>query len=83
MSTYEQFVLIGKNEGKIEGKTEADMRIAKRLLAKGFTFVQIADLMDLSIEEAKKLVEKFSKKKIYPKSKPPLTRNRRVKAFIL
>ena len=79
MSTYEQFVL----QGRIEGKMEVHVSIAKRLLAKGFTIVQIADLMDLSIEEAKKLVEKFSKKKIYPKRKPPLTRNRRVKAFIL
>ena len=59
MSTYEQFVLIGKNEGKTEGKTEADMKYAKRFLAKGFTIVQIADLMELSIEEAKKLVEKI------------------------
>ena len=64
MSTYEQFVLIGKNEGEIKGeikgKTEADMKYAKRLLAKGFTVVEIADYMDLSIEEAKKLVEKIA-----------------------
>ena len=56
MSTYEQFVLIGKNEGEIK----ADMRTAKRLLAKGFTIVEIADYMDLSIEEVKKLVEKIA-----------------------
>ena len=60
MSTYEQFVLIGKNEGEIKGKTEADIKYAKRLLARGFTIVQIADLMELSIEEAKKLVEKIA-----------------------
>ena len=63
MSTYEQFVLQGKVEGKvegkIEGKIEADLRTAKRLLAKGFTIVQIADCMDLSIEETKKNVEKI------------------------
>ena len=56
MSTYEQFVL----QGEIKGKTEADMKYAKRFLAKGFSIVQIADLMELSIEEAKKLVEKIA-----------------------
>ena len=56
MSTYEQFVLIGK----IEGKMEAHVGIAERLLAKGFTIVEIADLMDLPIEEVKILVEKIT-----------------------
>ena len=68
MSTYEQFVLIGKNEGKIEGKiegeikgkTEADLRAVKRLSAKGFTIVEIADCIDLPIEEVKKLLEKIA-----------------------
>ena len=60
MSTYEQFVLIGKNEGEIKGEIKADMRTAKRLLAKGFTIVEIADCMDLSIEEVKKLLEKIA-----------------------
>ena len=55
MSTYEQFVL----QGEIKGEIKADMRTAKRLLAKGFTIVEIADCMDLSIEEVKKLVEKI------------------------
>ena len=55
MSTYGQFVL----QGEIKGKTEADVKYAKRLLAKGFTIVQIADYMDLAIEDAKKLVEKI------------------------
>ena len=67
MSTYEQFVLIGKTEGEIKGKTEADMRTAKRLSAKGFTIIQIADYMDLSIEEAKKLVEKIQQEENIPK----------------
>ena len=60
MSTYEQFVLQGEIEGKIKGKIKADMRIAKRLLAKGFTIFEIADLMDLPIEEVKILVEKIA-----------------------
>ncbi len=73
MSTYEQFVLIGKNEGKLEGeikgKTEADLRAVKRLSAKGFTIVEIADYMDLSIEEAKKLVEKIQQEAAKPEVK--------------
>ena len=56
MSTYEQFVL----QGEIKGKMEAHVGIAKRLLAKGFTIVEIADLMDLPIEEVKILVEKIA-----------------------
>ena len=56
MSTYEQFVL----QGRIEGKMEVHVSIAKRLLAKGFTIVQIADLMDLPIEEVEKLLEKIA-----------------------
>ena len=56
MSTYEQFVLIGK----IEGRIKAHVGIAERLLAKGFTIVEIADCMDLPIEEVKKLVEKIA-----------------------
>ena len=60
MSTYEQFVLQGKIEGKIEGEIKADTRTAKRLLAKGLTTVEIADYMDLSIQDVKKLLEKFS-----------------------
>ena len=61
MSTYEQFVLIGKTEG--------DMKYAKRLLAKGFTIVKIADYLDLSIEEAKKLVEKIQQEAAKPEVK--------------
>ena len=64
MSTYEQFVL----QGKMEGKMEAHVSIAKRLLAKGFTIVQIADLMELSIEDAKKLVEKVQQEENIPKA---------------
>ena len=60
MSTYEQFVLQGRIEGRIEGKMEARVSIAKRLSAKGFTIVEIADLMELSVEEAKTLVEKIA-----------------------
>ena len=56
MSTYEQFVL----QGKIEGKIEADLRAVKRLSTKGFTIVEIADCIDLSIEEVKKLLEKIA-----------------------
>ena len=52
MSTYEQF--------KIEGKIEADLRAVKRLSTKGFTIVEIADCIDLSIEEVKKLLEKIA-----------------------
>ena len=69
MSTYEQFVLIGKNEGKTEGKTEANMRTVKRLSAKGFTIVEIADCMDLPIEEVKKLVEKIQQEAVKPEVK--------------
>ena len=65
MSTYEQFVLIGKNEGKIE----ADLRAVKRLSAKGFTIVQIADCIDLPIEEVKKLVEKMEQEAVKPEVK--------------
>ena len=43
------------------------MRTAKRLSAKGFTIIQIADYMDLSIEEAKKLVEKIQQEENIPK----------------
>lgn len=53
MSTYEQFVL----QGEIKGKVEADTRTAKRLLSKGFNPLQIADLMDLTLDDIKKLLE--------------------------
>ena len=56
MSTYEQFVL----QGEIKGEIKTNIRIAKRLLAKGFTIVQIVDLMDLPIEEVEKLLEKIA-----------------------
>ena len=57
MSTYEQFVLIGKSEGKIEGKIE----VIKNLMKRGFTIIEIADITDLLIEDVKKHIEHIEK----------------------
>ena len=61
MSTYEQFVLIGKNEGKTEGKTEAKIEVVKNLMKRGFSIIEIADITDLPIEDVKKHIEHIEK----------------------
>ena len=53
MSTYEQFVLQGKIEGKIE--------VVKNLMKRGFTIIEIADITDLPIEDVKKHIEHIEK----------------------
>ena len=56
MSTYEQFVLIGKIEGKIE--------VVKNLVKRGFSIIEIADITDLPIEDVKKHIEHIEKEEM-------------------
>ncbi|XID93273.1 Rpn family recombination-promoting nuclease/putative transposase [Paenibacillaceae bacterium WGS1546] len=46
---------VGKAEGKAEGMAEERSHIVRKLLAKGFAAEQVADTLDLPIDEVKKL----------------------------
>ena len=45
----------GLTEGKIEGRGERDMEIAKKLKSRGMPFEQISEITDLTIEEIEKI----------------------------
>ena len=49
VTTYPDFPLRGKLEGKIEGVQEKALEVAKTMLAKGFDSSLIAEITQLSI----------------------------------
>ena len=62
----EDMRLTGRNEGRIEGKTERNIEIAKNMLNQNMDVNLISNVTGLSIEEIGGLVEK---KKIYSRRK--------------
>ena len=63
MTTYDKIVLKGKQEGKLEGSHEHCKKVVRRALQKGWSIIDIADLVDLSLEETKRLMEEIEKEK--------------------
>lgn len=45
----------GKKEGREEGREEERREVVRKLLGKGFSHEQLADTLDISVEEVKKL----------------------------
>ena len=62
----EDMRLTGRNEGRMEGKTERNMEIAKNMLNQNMDVNLISNVTGLSIEEIESLVEK---KKVYSHKK--------------
>ena len=62
----EDMRLTGRNEGRIEGKTERNIEIAKNMLNQNMDVNLISNVTGLSIEEIESLVEK---KKVYSRKK--------------
>ena len=58
--------LTGRNEGRIEGKSERNIEIAKNMLQDTDDYGLISKYTGLSIEEIESLVEK---KKVYSRKK--------------
>ena len=46
----------GRKEGRKEGREEEKRNIALKLLARGMTPEQVSDLVDLPVEEVRKLI---------------------------
>ena len=61
MTTYDKIVLKGKLEGKLEGSHEHCKKVVRRALQKGWSIIDIADLVDLSLEETKRLIDEIEK----------------------
>jgi predicted transposase/invertase (TIGR01784 family) len=43
-----------KQEGKLEGRLERDVELVTKLLQKGLSIQEIADLLELDVEEVRK-----------------------------
>lgn len=50
---------VGKAEGKIEGKKERDIEIAKKLLSKNMDIVDIIEVTELSEEQIKQIKKRI------------------------
>ena len=61
MTTYDKIVLTGIQKGKLEGSHEHCKKVVRRALQKGLPIIDIADLMDLSLEETKRLIDEIEK----------------------
>lgn len=52
---YEKGIAEGVEEGKKEGREEGRKEVVRKLLGKGFSHEQLADTLDISVEEVKEL----------------------------
>ena len=53
MTTYDKIVL--------KGKQEQSKKVVRRALQRGWSIIDIADLIDLSLEETKRLMNEIEK----------------------
>jgi predicted transposase YdaD len=47
----------GKVEGKVEGRFERDLELIKSQAAKGKSIEEIADFLDMSVKQVKKMLQ--------------------------
>ena len=61
MSTYDKIMLKGKLEGKLEERHHQNKKVVRRAMQKGLSIIDIADLVDLTLDSVKLLMEEIEK----------------------
>ncbi len=54
---FEQGEARGRAKGRAEGRTDEQIKIVKRMLARGLSLEEISDMIDVGLDEVKKLTE--------------------------
>ena len=54
---FEQGEARGRAKGRAEGRTDEQIKIVKRMLARGLSLEEISDMIDVGLDEVKKLSE--------------------------